>query len=170
MKLLLTKVSLLTTTIGHDSSSELEEETQAGPAIQLTHNQTRLDRLQGLQGDIADLCSRLKWHLGWWKICISQIEIFIGFIFHFSSHQNPSHSHHRFDTCNSRRWRFKKLFSVYFNFRCLTAKGLEVLHSVALAICSSPVWKTLLCVTCDSMGGPPIQNAPDVGVQSLQIF
>ena len=51
---------LLTTTIGHDSSSELEEETQAGPAIQLTHNQTRLDRLQGLQGDIADLCSGLK--------------------------------------------------------------------------------------------------------------
>lgn len=39
-------------TIGHDSSSELEVEfTQVGPAILVTHNQTRCDRLQG---DIAD--------------------------------------------------------------------------------------------------------------------
>ena len=45
-------------TIGHDSSSELEVETQVGPAIQVTHNQTRRDRLQG---DIADkVCHVLR--------------------------------------------------------------------------------------------------------------
>jgi hypothetical protein len=44
--------------IGHNSSSELEEETQVRPAIQLTHNQTRRDRLQG---DIADkVCHVLR--------------------------------------------------------------------------------------------------------------
>jgi hypothetical protein len=37
--------------IGHDSSSEDSEEIGLGPAIQLTHNQTRRDRLQG---DITD--------------------------------------------------------------------------------------------------------------------
>ena len=107
--------------------------------------------------------------------------------FHFSSQQNPGHSHHRFDAVicrNSRHRHFQKVFSVYFNIRGLTAKVFDVLHTVALTMslwacnavgrislsCSRPVWKTLLCVTCDSMGGSPIQNAPDVVVQSLQIF
>ena len=115
-------------TIGHDSSSEFEEETQAGPATWLPQSNT----------------------------AGSRVISFKGFIFHFSSQQNPGHSHHRFDAaicCNSRHRHFQKIFSVYFNIRGLTAKVFDVLHTVALTMslwgcnavgrislsCSSPV-------------------------------
>ena len=178
MKLLLTKVSLLTTTIGHDSSSELEEETQAGPVdtqSNTTWQATRLTRWHRRPLQRVKVTSRVMedLHFTNWNFYRLHFSFFISpKSKSFSSSFRYCHIHEKVGVDASRNYLvFTSIFVVLLqnDSKCCIPlhsqyaqapceKRYFVLHVTRSVVCLYKMHQTLECSLCRFFKSPTGQS------------